>query len=39
MGVIDLVSWGENYLTGNSTEVSLPYSKYRDILDLEDDSL
>jgi hypothetical protein len=37
MGVVDLVAWGENYLTGNSTDISLPHQKYREIL--EDDSL
>lgn len=36
MGVVDLVDWGENYLTGNSTELSLPHEKYRYILDERD---
>jgi len=33
MGVLDLTAWGEDYLTGNSTELAGPHDKYRFILD------
>ena len=33
MGVVDLTAWGEDYLTGNSTELAMPHDKYRHILE------